>query len=107
MQVAGGVTGLSPSRLHFSPWPTTSSSGPTNPHRAAVPGPESRSGPSEQDHVTWSAQLFFRGEGYGWEVQILRNGELTIGRRFLLREEAVAWAEAEKAHAGGGEEWVE
>jgi len=57
--------------------------------------------------VTWSAEPFFRGEGYGWEAQILRNGQLTIGRRFLLKAEAVNWAEAEKALAGDRLEWME
>jgi hypothetical protein len=46
-------------------------------------------------------------ESYGWEAQILRNGELTIGRRCLLKAEAVKWAEVEKAHADERVEWVE
>jgi hypothetical protein len=49
--------------------------------------------------VTWSAELRYHGE-YGVEAQILRNGELRIGRRFPLKEQAVRWAEAEKAHVG-------
>src|SRR5262245_62134573 len=28
------------------------------------------------NHVTWSCELRFHGETYGWEAQILRNGEL-------------------------------
>ena len=52
-----------------------------------------------QNGVTWSAELRYDGE-YGVEAQILRNGELTMGRRFVLREHAVRWAEAEKAQAG-------
>ena len=48
---------------------------------------------------TWSAELRYHGE-YGVEAQILRNGELTIGRRFPLKEQAVRWAEVERAHAG-------
>ena len=77
------------------------------------PAPRCRPRPGEpfwslgQDHVTWSAEPFFRGEGYGWEAQILRNGQLTIGRRFLLKAEAVNWAEAEKALAGDRLEWME
>ena len=48
------------------------------------------------DHVTWSCELHFRGESYGWEAQILREGELHTGRRFLLREQAARWAEQER-----------
>jgi hypothetical protein len=36
-------------------------------------------------------------ESYGWEALILRAGELSISRRFLLRSHAVAWAESEQA----------
>jgi hypothetical protein len=50
-----------------------------------------------KDHVTWSAELKFHGESYGWEALILRAGELSISRRFLLRSHAVAWAESEQA----------
>lgn len=66
------------------------------------PAPRCRPRPDEplwsirKDNVTWSAELFFRGEGYGWEAQILRNGDLRIGRRFLLKEEAVGWANNEQ-----------
>jgi hypothetical protein len=69
------------------------------------PAPRCRSRPGEllwsirKANVTWSAELRFHGE-YGVEAQILRNGELTIGRRFPLKEQAVRWAEEEKAHAG-------
>jgi hypothetical protein len=37
----------------------------------------------------------------------LRNGELAMGRRFVLKEQAVRWAEEEKAHAGERVEWSE
>jgi hypothetical protein len=50
-----------------------------------------------KDHVTWSSELKFRGESYGWEAMILREGELSISRRFLLRSQAMAWADAERA----------
>ena len=53
-----------------------------------------------KDHVTWSCELHFRGESYGWEAQILREGDLHIGRRFLLREQAAKWAERER-------DWIE
>ena len=52
-----------------------------------------------KDGVTWSAELRYHGE-YGVEAQILRNGELALGRRFMLKEQAVRWADEEKAHAG-------
>ncbi len=38
----------------------------------------------------------YQGE-YGIEAQNLRNGELSIGRRFPLKEQAVRWAEGERA----------
>jgi hypothetical protein len=53
----------------------------------------------QKGDVTWSAELRYHGE-YGVEAQILRNGELRIGRRFPLKEQAVRRAEAEKAHVG-------
>ena len=43
-----------------------------------------------------SAELRYHGE-YGVEAQILRNGELCIGRQFPLQEQAVQWAEGERA----------
>jgi hypothetical protein len=46
--------------------------------------------------VTWSCELRFHGESCGWEAQILREGELVIGRRFDLRRQAVQWAEVER-----------
>ena len=70
------------------------------------PGPCCRPKPGEPlwamriNNVTWSAELFFRGESVGWEAQLKRNGELVIGRTFVLRELAVEWAMKEKAHAG-------
>jgi hypothetical protein len=36
----------------------------------------------QKAHITWSAELRFHGESWGWEAQIYRNGEITIGRRF-------------------------
>jgi len=53
-----------------------------------------------REHVTWSCELHFRGESYGWEAQILREGDLHTGRRFLLREQTVKWAAQER-------EWIE
>ena len=45
--------------------------------------------------VTWEAQLRYHGE-YGVEAQILRQGEVVIGRRFDTRMLAVQWAEEER-----------
>jgi hypothetical protein len=47
------------------------------------------------EHVTWSCELRFHGESWGWEAEILRDGELVIGQHFALRQMAEAWAEAE------------
>jgi hypothetical protein len=69
--------------------------GPPPPVRKPTPGEPvwvQQNGP-----VQWSCELRFHGESFGWEAQILRDGELVIGRRFLLREQAVAWAEHERA----------
>jgi hypothetical protein len=49
-----------------------------------------------KDHVTWTGELRFHGESYGWEAQIFRETDLRIGRRFILREEAIGWAESER-----------
>jgi hypothetical protein len=54
-----------------------------------------------REPVTWSGELRFHGESYGWEAQILRDGELAIGQRFLLRDQAVAWAEKQRQHLLG------
>jgi len=48
------------------------------------------------DHVTWSCEFRFHGESCGWEAQLLREGELVIGRRFDLRRLAEQWAEEER-----------
>jgi hypothetical protein len=56
--------------------------------------------------VTWSAELRCQGE-YGIEEQILRNGELSIGRRFPLKEQP---SDGPKANAPAGErldDWSE
>lgn len=37
------------------------------------------------------------GESYGWEAMILRDGELAISQRFMLKAVAALWAEGEKA----------
>jgi hypothetical protein len=54
-----------------------------------------------KDHVTWSAELRYHGE-WGVEAQILRDGDLFMGRRFDLREIAVRWADEERRLIEGG-----
>jgi hypothetical protein len=41
-------------------------------------------------------ELRFHGESYGWECQSLHEGELAYGQRFVMREGAVAEAEAQR-----------
>lgn len=47
-----------------------------------------------------------RGHGeYGWECQFLYNGELAYGRRWTLRADALAEAEAKRQELEG-DGWV-
>ena len=66
-------------------------------HRTAprVPRPGEPLWELRRDYVTWSCELRYHGE-YGVEAQILRDGELVIGRRFDLRRLAEQWAEEER-----------
>jgi hypothetical protein len=50
----------------------------------------------QQGDATWTAELFFHGEGVGWEARILRDGELSVARTYLLRDVAVGWAKNER-----------
>lgn len=43
------------------------------------------------------SELRFHGESWGWEAQILRDGDLVLGQRFPLRTQGVHFAEAMKA----------
>ena len=56
--------------------------------------------------MTWSAELRYQVAD-GIEALILRNVGLSIGRRFPLKEQAIRWAEEEKAHAGDCTEFRE
>jgi hypothetical protein len=57
-------------------------------------------------HITWSCELRFHGESYGWEGQILRNGELFTARgAFVLKGDAIRWAEEQRKDAERG--WPE
>ena len=68
--------------------------------------PRCRPGPGEplwalqKGDVTWSAALRYHGE-YGVEAQILRDGELTNSRTFVLRDLAVGWAKNERDRLDG------
>lgn len=42
------------------------------------------------------AEPRFHGESYGWECQCLHDGVLAYGQRFILREYALAEAEARR-----------
>jgi hypothetical protein len=46
--------------------------------------------------VSWEAELRFHGESHGWGAQLLRKGELVIGRRFDTKALAIQWAEVER-----------
>ena len=54
------------------------------------------------NNVKYSAELKFHGETYGWECQIFRETDFTMGRRFILREEAAGWAEWTKGEIEKG-----
>ena len=54
----------------------------------------------QRSDVTWTAELFFHGEGVGWEAKIFRDGELLFARTYLLRDVAVGWAKNERDRLG-------
>ena len=56
-----------------------------------------------KEHIRWACELKFHGEGVGSEVVVLRDAELSISRRFTLREQAIAWADAERHRIEVGE----
>lgn len=45
-----------------------------------------------RDQVTWTCELREQ-EAAGVEAQVLRDGDLVVGRRFGSRNHALAWAE--------------
>ena len=55
-----------------------------------------------KDHVTWSGDLRFHGESYGWEAMILRDGELAISQRFVLKAAAIGWTEVQRGEIQRG-----
>jgi hypothetical protein len=78
------------------------------PGRKPTPQPHYRPQSTEplwelrKDHVTWSGELRFQGESYEWEAMILREGELSISQRFVMKEHAIQWAESERANIEKG-----
>ena len=72
----------------------------------ARPAPRRQPRPGEalwsvqQGDVTWTAELFFHGEGIGWEAKIFRDGELSLARTYILRDVAVGWAKNERDRLG-------
>lgn len=62
----------------MSDQPFYAPNGTSVPRRQPKPG--ERVWDFRRDHLTWSCELRFHGESYGWEAQILRKGELVIGR---------------------------
>jgi len=53
--------------------------------------------------VTWSCELRFHGESYGWSATILRDGELFAAYgAFPLKGDAIQWAEEQRKDAERG-----
>jgi hypothetical protein len=80
-----------------------------NPHYVPTAAPKRPPEPLwsvRHNHITWSCELRFHGESYGWEAMILGDGELFAGRgAFLTKAAAVAWAEGQRPAAAAG--WLE
>ena len=73
---------------------TVHDTGPRIPPRVPRPGEPLWSFRSADHHI-WSCELRYHGE-FGVEAQILKDGELLIGRRFDMKALAVQWAEEER-----------
>ena len=52
----------------------------------------------------WKCELKYHGE-WGVESQILKDGELVLGQRFVLREHAVKWSEEQRRDVERG--WID
>jgi hypothetical protein len=47
--------------------------------------------------VTWSCELRFHGESFGWEAQILREGDLFGAHgAFVTKQDAIRWADEQR-----------
>ena len=53
------------------------------------------------NHSTWTCEIAFEGESYGWMVSIFRDGSPFGGHRHLLRADAVKWADDMKTEIEG------
>jgi hypothetical protein len=58
-----------------------------------------------REGIKWSCVLVFRGESYRWEARVLKSRELSISRRFILREPSIYWALEQRADIERG--WIE
>jgi hypothetical protein len=67
----------------------------------SVPTPNQHLWSLRKEGVTWSAELRYHAE-HGVEAQILRQGELVIGRRFDTSVVAVQWADNERRAIDAG-----
>ena len=68
-------------------------------HRSPPPRPPTpgeRLWELRREHVTWSAEIRFLGESYGWDVRLLRDGEFTMSHHFLLREPTIRCSEDQR-----------
>jgi len=76
------------------------------------PPPATRNRPAEPlwnfwvAGVTWSCELWFHGASYGWEAQILRNGDLFMARSALVTKPAAVQC-AEEMRNGGEKGYLE
>lgn len=47
--------------------------------------------------VTWTCELTFQGESWGWMAMVYRNGAKFGGHRHLLKADAMKWAVSMKS----------
>jgi hypothetical protein len=47
------------------------------------------------DHHRFKCELQFKGKSWGWLAMIYMDGSLLGGQRFMLRADAVEWADEE------------
>jgi hypothetical protein len=63
--------------------------------RRCKPRPDEPLWRMSHNHHAYAARLRYHNE-YGVETQILRDGDVLVGRRFPTRAQAVLWAEEER-----------
>jgi hypothetical protein len=55
------------------------------------------------NYVTWSCELRFCGESYGWSATVLRDGELFFGHgAFVTKAASTEWATELRREIEGG-----